>query len=308
MSRQVFNQIKKLATESSNPRTRLIDRLTTRQVLKLINREDQLVAPAVRKVIPQIEEAVELVVGAFRIGGRLFYVGAGTSGRLGVLDASECPPTFGVKSSLVQGIIAGGRRTLVRSREGVEDNREAGRTDIKKRKVGRKDIVIGIATSNRTPYTLEALRQAKRQGAKTVFLCCNRPVKIAFKPDLIINPITGPEAISGSTRMKAGTATKLILNMITTTAMIRIGKTYGNLMVDLRATSEKLRERSLRILMTVCGVKYSTAEKLLQIAHGHVKSAIVMCLLKVDLKTARQLLKKSEGQLSRIVGSRQEGR
>lgn len=301
MSKKVYNQIKKLQTESSNTRTRSIDVLPTRKILELISEEDHKVAPTVKKIIPQIEKAVELVVTAFRMGGRLLYVGAGTSGRLGVLDASECPPTFGVKPSLVQGIIAGGRRTLVRSREGIEDDAEDGARDIEKKKVNAKDVVIGIATSNRTPYTLAALRKAKKMGAKTVFLCCNYPVKIPFKPNVIINPVTGPEAVAGSTRMKAGTATKLILNMITTTAMIRIGKTYGNLMVDLQATSEKLVQRSIGILMTVCDLNYIQAKKLLKAAKGHVKTAIAMHLLGADYVTARRRLREADNHLSLLI-------
>jgi len=301
MSRKVFNQIKSLATESSNKNTAQIDRVSTRKILELINSEDRTVAPAVKKVIPQIEKAVDLVVESFKCGGRLFYVGAGTSGRLGVLDASECPPTFGVKPSLVQGIIAGGRRTLVRSREGIEDDTVSAEKDIEKSNITKIDTVIGIATSNRTPYTLAALKRAKKLGAKTVFLCCNKPVRLPFKTDVVINPVTGPEVITGSTRMKAGTATKLILNMITATAMIRMGKTFGNLMVDLQATSQKLVQRSIGILMAVCDLKYSQAKKLLDSADGHVKTAIVMNLLDTDLKTARKLLKKSDGHLSRII-------
>ncbi len=301
MSKKVYNQIKKLQTESSNKRTRSIDVLPTRKILELINEEDRKIAPAVKKVIPQIEKAVELVVKSFKSGGHLFYVGAGTSGRLGVLDASECPPTFGVKPSLVQGIIAGGRRTLVRSREGIEDDADGGARDIEKKNVNSKDVVIGIATSNRTPYTLAGLRMAKKLGAKTVFLCCNYPVKIPFKPNVVINPVTGPEAVTGSTRMKAGTATKLILNMITTTAMIRIGKTYGNLMVDLQATSEKLVQRSIGILMTVCDLNYTQAKKLLNDAKGHVKTAIAMHLLGVDFKTAREKLNTGDGILSKTI-------
>ena len=301
MSKKVYNQIKSLSTESINPKTARIDRVNTRKILQLINLEDQTIASSVKHVIPQIEQAVEIVVNSFKSGGRLLYVGAGTSGRLGVLDASECPPTFGVKPSLVQGVIAGGRRTLVRSQEGVEDDSEAGKTDIAAKNITRADTVIGIATSNRTPYTIAALKQARKMGAKTIFLCCNKPVKLPFKPDLIINPITGPEVVAGSTRMKAGTATKLILNMITTAAMIKLGKTYGNLMVDLQATSEKLVQRSIRTLMTVCDLNYKQANKLLNNARGHVKTAIVMQLKEVDRQTARKMLKSADGHLSRII-------
>lgn len=301
MSKKVFSQIEKLATEASNPASSKLDQMTTRQVLRLINSEDHKIAPAVKKTIPQIEKAVDLVASAFQTGGRLFYVGAGTSGRLGVLDASECPPTFGVQPSMVQGIIAGGRRTLVLSREGIEDDIAAAEEDITKKNIGELDVVIGIATSNRTPYTLAALRRAKKLCAKTVFLCCNRPVKLPFKPDVIINPVTGPEVVAGSTRMKAGTATKLVLNMITTAAMVKIGKTYGNLMVDLQATSEKLTQRSIRILMLTCKLDYQRAKKLLNRAGGWVKAGILMHLLDIDLKTAKNLLKQSSGRLSNVL-------
>lgn len=301
MSKKVFDEIKNLETESVNRRTRSIDILPTRKILELINAEDHHVPEAVKRVIPHIEKAVRLVVKSFENGGHLYYVGAGTSGRLGVLDASECPPTFGVKPSLVQGIIAGGRSTLVRSKEGIEDDAAAGARDVRAKKVGKLDTVIGIATSNRTPYTLAALKEAKKLKAKTVFLCCNRSAKIPIKPDVIINPITGPEAIAGSTRMKAGTATKLILNMITTAAMIKIGKTYGNLMVDLEATSEKLVERSIKTLMIVCDINYASAKGLLNRAKGHVKSAIVMYFKDTNLQSARKLLKDADGHLSRVL-------
>ena len=304
MSKKVYNQIKSLSTESINHKTARIDRVSTRKILELINLEDRTVASTVKQVIPQIEKAVEIVVKSFKSGGRLLYVGAGTSGRLGVLDASECPPTYGVKPSLVQGVIAGGRGTLVRSREGVEDDDTAGKADIARKNITKNDTVIGIATSNRTPYTIAALKQARKMGANTIFLCCNKPVKLPFKPDLVINPATGPEVVAGSTRMKAGTATKLILNMITTTAMIKMGKTYGNLMVDLKATSQKLVQRSINVLMTVCDLNYNQAKKLLENASGHVKTAIVMQLMDTDLDSARKMLADAEGHLSTIIRKR----
>ncbi len=295
MSRRVFNELKDLVTESRLPESSRLDRLTTRQILNLINKEDHKVAPAVRKTIPQIEIAVDLLVESLRSGGRLFYIGAGTSGRLGVLDASECPPTFGTRPSMVTGIIAGGRRTLVRSREGIEDDRESARLDVRKHGVHKGDVVVGIATSWRTPYTLEGVREAKKLGAKTVYLCCTPVKKFPFKIDMLINPIVGPEVLTGSTRMKAGTATKLILNMLTTTTMVRLGKTYGNRMVDLQAKSEKLVERSKRILMEVTGISYRQAATYLEGSHGEVKIAIVMILKQVDCTEAKKLLKKADG-------------
>jgi len=295
MSKKVFNQLKTLVTEAGLPESSNLDRMTTREILELINSEDHKIAPAVRKVIPQIQDATELIVRSFKSGGRLFYVGAGTSGRLGVLDASECPPTFGAKPSMVQGIIAGGRRTLVRSREGIEDDRDAARNDVQKRGVRNGDVIVGIATSWRTPYTLEGVHEAKRLGAKSIYLSCTPVKKMPFKVDVLINPILGPEVLAGSTRLKSGTATKLILNMMTTTAMVRLGKTYGNRMVDLQATSEKLVERSKGILMEVTGVSYRQAQDYLSAAHGHVKTAIVMILKQVDYNKALKLLKDADG-------------
>jgi N-acetylmuramic acid 6-phosphate etherase len=295
MSRRVFNELKDLVTESRLPESSRLDRLTTRQILNLINKEDHKVAPAVSKTIPQIEKAVDLLIESFKKGGRLFYIGAGTSGRLGVLDASECPPTFGTKPSMVTGIIAGGRRTLVRSREGIEDDREGAKQDVRKRGIRIGDVVVGIATSWRTPYTLEGVREAKRLGARTVYLCCTPVKKLPFKIDVLINPVVGPEVLTGSTRMKAGTATKLILNMLTTTTMVRLGNTYGNRMVDLQAKSEKLEERSKRILIEVAGISYKQASTYLEKSHGEVKTAIVMILKQVDYTEAKKLLKEADG-------------
>ena len=295
MSRRVFNELKNLVTESRLPESSRLDRLTTRQILNLISKEDHKIASAVKQAIPQIEKAVDLLVESFKSGGRLFYIGAGTSGRLGVLDASECPPTFGTRPSMVTGIIAGGRRTLVRSREGIEDDRESARLDVRKRGVRKGDVVVGIATSWRTPYTLDGVREAKRLGARTVYLCCTPVKKFPFKIDVLINPIVGPEVLTGSTRMKAGTATKLILNMLTTTTMVRLGKTYGNRMVDLQARSEKLVERSKRILMEVTGVSYRLAATYLDESHGEVKTAIVMILKQVAYTEAKKRLRNADG-------------
>ena len=301
MSRRVYNELKSLLTESTLDKSERLEQLSTRQILDLINSEDHKIAPAVKKSIPQIERAVDIVTGVFRSGGRLFYVGAGTSGRLGVLDASECPPTFGAKPSMVQGIIAGGRRTLVRSREGIEDDTRAAVSDVQKKDVGKGDVIIGIAASWRTPYTLAAVKEGKKRGARTIYICCTPIKKMPFKVDVIINPITGPEVVTGSTRMKAGTTTKLVLNMITTTAMIKIGKTYGNRMVDLQAKSEKLRERSKRILIEITGISYSQAEKFIDEARGSVKVALVMILKGVSDSRARKLLKEADGFVYRAL-------
>lgn len=301
MSRKLYDSLRNLTTEAQNPDSLRLDSLTTIEILKLINAEDHKVAPAVAKVLPQIAKVADRVAESFRSGGRLIYAGAGTSGRLGVLDASECPPTFGVSPKQVQGIIAGGRQTLVRSREGVEDDRDAAKDAVDKLKLTKSDTLIGIAASGRTPYVLAALAEAKKRGAATVFLVCN---KIESRPryiDLVINPIPGPEVLTGSTRMKAGTACKLILNMITTAAMVRTGRCFGNRMVDLRATSDKLKERSRRILVEVTGISYAASGKLLERAHGEVKTALAMQLLDLTYATARRRLTEVGGHLHKLL-------
>jgi N-acetylmuramic acid 6-phosphate etherase len=299
--RQVFDELQGLVTEKINPKTKNIDRLSAPEILRLINNEDATVATAVRKELPYITRAVEMALKTFSRGGRLFYLGAGTSGRLGVLDAAECPPTFGTDPRRIKGIIAGGRRSLVRSQEGVEDDVNAARSDIAMQKIGPNDLVVGITASRRTPYVLEGLREAKRRGAKTVFLSCNPRRMAPTEFDLAICPVVGPEAIAGSSRLKAGTAQKMILNMITTTAMILSGKVFGNRMVDLRATSEKLKERSKKVLIDVCRLTYKDAEHLLEKAGGNVKTAIVMSLTGSARSRARNLLKKADGFVYRAL-------
>lgn len=301
MSKRIFNQIKDLVTEDRNPDTFDIDTKSTIQILKLINTEDKKVALAVEKEIPDIAKAVNLIVSAFKNKGRLFYVGAGTSGRLGVLDAAECPPTFGTPPGMIRGIIAGGRRTLVRSKEGVEDDFKAGAKDLEKNKISKKDVVVGIAASRRTPYVLGALGKAKKVGAKTIFVFCNPTLKLKTKADVAISPILGPEVIAGSTRMKAGTAQKMILNMLTTASMIKLGKVYQNLMVDLQVRSQKLVERSKRIIMMATGVDYKKAERYLERADGKVKTALVMILADVDKKTAEKRLRKAGGFVAKAI-------
>ena len=301
MSKRVFNQIKDLVTEDRNPDTFDIDSKSTLQILKSINKEDKKVALAVEKEIPNIARAVDIIVNVFKNKGRLFYVGAGTSGGLGGLDAAECPPTFGTNPGMIKGIIAGGRRTLVRSKEGVEDNFKAGAKDLEKNKISKKDVVVGIAASRRTPYVLGALERAKNTGAKTIFIFCNPTSKLKTRVDVAISPILGPEVIAGSTRMKAATAQKMILNMLTTTAMIKLGKIYQNLMVDLQARSEKLVERSKRIIMMATGVDYKKAEKYLERAGGKVKTALVMILANVDKKTAEKRLKQAGGFVAKAI-------
>lgn len=295
MSKKVFEEIKSLITESPNPETENIDSKSTKKILELINKEDQKVAKEVKKTIPQIVKGVDLIVSSLKGGGRLFYIGAGTSGRLGVLDSAECPPTFGTDPKKISGIIAGGYKTLVRSKEGVEDDFSSGEEDLKKRNLNKCDVVVGIAASRRTPYVLGALKYAKKIKAKTIFLFCNPSSQLEIKPDVVISPVLGPEVIAGSTRMKAGTAQKLILNMLSTCAMIKLGKVYKNLMVDLQAKSKKLEERSKRIIMILTGLDYRKAGVYLKKADGKVKKALLMILAKVDKKEAEKRLKKSMG-------------
>jgi N-acetylmuramic acid 6-phosphate etherase len=289
-------------TERRNPRTASIDLASPLEIVDLINAEDRRVPDAVATQREQIARAIELAEAAFRAGGRLFYVGAGTSGRLGVLDASECPPTFGVKPEMVQGIIAGGLPALTRSQEGAEDVVGNGARAIDEHGIGEKDFVIGIAASGTTPYVRAALERAAELGARTGVLACSPPpADLVARVDVTMLPIVGPEAVTGSTRMKAGTATKLVLNSITTGAMIRLGKTYGNLMVDLRATNNKLIDRSQRIVMEVCGISRDEAKKLLESADKSVKTAIVMQKRGVSREEAKRLLAENGGVIRRIT-------
>ena len=290
-------------TEQTNPRSTGIDRLTSIEIVDLANAEDRMVAEAVSEERESIARAMDLVVEAFRAGGRLIYVGAGTSGRLGVLDAAEMPPTFGTDPEMTQGIIAGGYDTLIRAREGAEDHPEDGARAIDDRSVGPKDFVLGIATSGTTPFVHGALERARQLGARTGFLLCTHPTReLVDTHDVVIAPLVGPELITGSTRMKAGTATKLVLNTITTGAMVKLGKVYGNLMVDLQVTCEKLRDRGERILMETLGYDRGRAAALLDAADGRVKTALVMGKREVGPDEARALLQEADGVLARVVG------
>ncbi len=299
----IFQQLTSLTTEKRNPRSRRIDTLGVPGVLKVINAEDRKVARAVQREIPYISRAVGLVVSSFRAGGRLIYAGAGTSGRLGILDATECPPTFGTSPSMVQGVIAGGRKSVFRSQEGSEDSESAGARDIASKKVGPADVVCGIAASMRTPYVIGALREAKKRRAKTIFLTTNPRATLRTKQfaslrksiDVAICPEVGPEVVMGSTRMKSGTAQKLVLNMLTTASMIQLGKVYENMMVDLQMTSKKLEERAKKVIMIATGATYSHAAKVLRMADYHVKSAIVMIEAGVPAARARRYLKEGNG-------------
>lgn len=289
-------------TERRNPRSARIDQLSTLEIVDLINAEDRMVAEAVAEERAEIAHCTDLVVECFQAGGRLFYVGAGTSGRLGVLDASEMPPTYGTDPSMVQGIIAGGYDALVRAKEGAEDIPADGAAAIDERGVGPDDFVLGIATSGTTPYVHGALARARERGARTGFLLCTYPPPALHEThDVVIAPLVGPEVITGSTRMKAGTATKMVLNTITTSAMVRMGKVYGNLMVDLQVTCEKLRDRGERILMETVGMERPAAAQLLEEAGGHVKTAIVMGCAEVDRTEAKRRLEEAGGVISRVV-------
>jgi N-acetylmuramic acid 6-phosphate etherase len=290
-------------TEQRNPRSTRIDQLSTLEIVDLINAEDRMVAEAVHEEREEIARAVDIVVDCFGRGGRLFYVGAGTSGRLGVLDAAEMPPTYGTPPEMVQGIIAGGYAALVRAQEGAEDHPEDGAAAIDERGVGERDFVLGIATSGTTPYVHGALGRARERGARTGFLLCTYPTEQLMKThDVVIAPLVGPEVITGSTRMKAGTATKMVLNTITTSAMVLLGKVYRNLMVDLQVTCEKLRDRGERILMETLSVERPRAEALLEAAGGHVKTAIVMGKLHLDRDAARRRLDDAGGVIVSVVG------
>ncbi|HIF22517.1 MAG TPA: N-acetylmuramic acid 6-phosphate etherase [Gemmatimonadetes bacterium] len=289
-------------TEQRNPRSAAIDRLSSLELVDLVNAEDRTVAEAVGEERAAIARAIDLVVDAFRAGGRLIYVGAGTSGRLGVLDAAEMPPTFGSDPSMVVGIIAGGHQALVRSQEGAEDDPEDGGAAVEGLEVGPDDFVLGIATSGTTPFVHGALARARARGAHTGFLLCTPPwPDLLDEHDVVIAPLVGPEVVTGSTRMKAGTATKMILNIITTGAMIRIGKVFGNLMVDLRVTCEKLQDRGERILMETLGVDRTRASHLLAAADGHVKTALVAGGRGVTPNEARELLDVADGVLARVL-------
>ena len=291
-----------LSTERVNPLSERIDVMSSRAIAEMMNAEDARVAKAVRAQLEEVAGAIDLAVDRFKRGGRLFYVGCGTSGRLGVLDASECPPTFGVSHEMVQGIIAGGMSALVRSSQELEDDPEGGAHALDEKGVSASDIVVGIAASGLTPFVRGALARAREIGAATVFLTCNKDVAMTMEADVIIVPQVGPEVIAGSTRMKAGTATKMIINMITTGAMIRLGKVYQNLMVDLLAISEKMRDRAVRIFRKVTGEEDEDAAwKCIEEAGGRVKTAIVMKQLGLPAQEAEKRLEACDGFLRRTL-------
>ena len=298
---KLIAQLSRLKTEQVNPRTMDLDRLSAREIVGRINDEDRRVPEVVAGALEPIARAAEIYADTLRQGGRVFYVGAGTSGRLGVLDAAECPPTFGTDPTQIIGVIAGGYPTLVLSREGVEDDREAAVSDLDAHGLSAGDFVIGIAASRRTPYTLAGIAHAKSVGCRTAMIICNEAAGLEIEPDIVIALPVGPEAITGSTRMKSGTAQKLALNMISTTAMVLLGKTYGNLMVDLQAKSEKLAARSRKLLMELLNVSLEDADKLLEQSGGSVKTAIVMRTRSCDRAQAVRLLAEADGHLSRVI-------
>ena len=306
-TKKLFSEISNLTTEQRNPRSMDIDARSTAEILKIINDEDKTVPFAVEKEIPYIEQAVEVVVEAIKNGGRLLYFGAGTSGRLGVVDASECPPTFGTPYGLIDGFIAGGKEAMFRAQEGAEDFEENGAKDVDAAKVTSKDVVCGIAASRRTPYVVGAVKRAKEIGASTLFITCNPREHFNIKEvDIAICPYVGPEVIMGSTRMKSGTAQKLVLNMLTTTTMIRLGKVYENMMIDLQMTNKKLVERSKRIVMTITGLSYEDATIYLEKAGGHVKTALVMIRANVSAEEARERLKKADGFVRQAIEGKEK--
>ncbi|ELW9233946.1 N-acetylmuramic acid 6-phosphate etherase [Proteus mirabilis] len=284
-----------LVTESRNHHSEHIDTLSTLEMLKVINNEDKKVPFAVEATLPHIARLVDKVVTAFSQGGRLIYCGAGTSGRLGILDASECPPTYGIPHDMVIGLIAGGHKAILQAVENTEDNVQFGAEDLRQLNFNAKDVLVGIAASGRTPYVIGALEYARSLGAVTGAISCNPDSPIAQRADIAITPIVGPEVVTGSSRMKAGTAQKLVLNMITTGAMIKMGKVFGNLMVDVEATNAKLIERQIRIVMQATECERATAEQALAQCQRHCKTAILMILAGVDAQQATQLLAQNKG-------------
>ncbi|MES0150559.1 N-acetylmuramic acid 6-phosphate etherase [Mesorhizobium sp. M0012] len=300
----LMSELERLVSEDRNPKTMDIDLLPTLEVLRKINDEDKGVAAAVEKVIPDIAAAVDRIVSAFQDGARLVYMGAGTSGRLGVLDASECPPTFGVPEDMVVGLIAGGVDALVHSAEGAEDDPKQGIKALQDIKLTADDVVVGIAVSGRTPYVIGGLTYAKEVGATTVALSCNPRSTIAGIADIAISPVVGPEVLTGSTRLKSGTAQKLVLNMLSTASMIRIGKSYQNLMVDLNPSNKKLVARAVRIVMQTTGCAAQQARQALDQTGNDVKLAILVTITGMGVEEARKALANAGGFLRNAIGEK----
>ncbi|WP_154124360.1 N-acetylmuramic acid 6-phosphate etherase [Grimontia hollisae] len=294
----------RLITESRNPASTQIDTLPTLEMLEVINQQDQLVALAVAQTLPQIALAVDAIAAAFAQGGRLIYMGAGTSGRLGILDASECPPTYGSDPNMVIGLIAGGHQAILKAVENAEDNRELGKADLVDLELSSCDVVVGIAASGRTPYVIAGMEYAQSVGATVVSLACNPGCPMEAHADIIITPVVGPEVVTGSSRMKAGTAQKLVLNMLTTGAMIKSGKVFGNLMVDVEATNAKLIQRQTNIVVEATGVSVEEAEKALSVCNRHCKTAILMLLGGFDAEEAKHKLAQHQGFIRAALNDR----
>lgn len=297
MEKDLLQTLTQLVTEQRNPNSMNLDQLSALEIVQLMNNEDKQVPLAIEKCLPQIAQAVEKIVAAFQSGGRLIYIGAGTSGRLGVLDASECPPTFGVSPEMVKGIIAGGERALRNPIEGAEDNPQAGMNDLQTVDFSAKDVLVGIAASGRTPYVIGALNYAKSLGATTVSITSNPNCAMSQLSDIAIETVVGAEVLTGSSRLKSGTAQKLVLNMLTTASMVLIGKCYQNLMVDVQASNQKLIARAVRIVMQATDCSKSEAEFALQAADNHAKLAIMMILANVERAEAERLLAENHGRL-----------
>ncbi|EKF9276164.1 N-acetylmuramic acid 6-phosphate etherase [Vibrio cholerae] len=295
-----------LVSEGRNPDTMDIDLLSSQEIVERLNQQDKQVPLAVEAELPQIAQAVDKITAAFKQGGRLIYLGAGTSGRLGVLDASECPPTFGVSDQMVIGLIAGGKEAMFTAQEGAEDNATLGAHDLQQIDFSSKDVLVGIAASGRTPYVIGALEYANDLGATTIALSCNPDSPIAEIAQITISPVVGPEALTGSTRLKSGTAQKLVLNMLTTASMIRLGKSYQNLMVDVRATNRKLIARAVRIVMQATDCQREEAEALLKESHNNAKLAILMHLTGMNYEQATAKLSQSDGFLRRAMEEHEE--
>lgn len=293
--------LSRLTTERRNPASAHIDSCTTLEMVTIMQQEDSKIAAAIQKILPDIARAIDETSLRLQEGGRLFYLGAGTSGRLGILDASECPPTYGTNPELVQGLIAGGIPAIFRAQEGAEDNPCLAVHDLKEHGFSAKDVLVGIAASGRTPYVVGGLQYAQKIGALTIALACSEHAEIAALADIALTPVTGPEVVTGSTRMKAGTAQKLVLNMLSTGTMIKLGKVYGNLMVDVKASNKKLEERAIRIVMEGSGCERTEAEKALKGADGHAKLAILMVVTGVSAGEGKALLERTSGHLAAAI-------
>lgn len=293
--------LSRLTTERRNPASAHIDSCTTLEMVTIMQQEDSKIASAIEKILPEIARAIDATSQRLENGGRLFYLGAGTSGRLGILDASECPPTYGTDPELVQGLIAGGVPAIFRAQEGAEDNPGLAVHDLKGHGFSAKDVLVGIAASGRTPYVIGGLKYARELGALTIALACSEHAEIAALADIALTPVTGPEVVTGSTRMKAGTAQKLVLNMLSTGTMIKLGKVYGNLMVDVKASNKKLEERAIRIVMEGSGCERTEAEKALKGADGHAKLAILMVVAGVSASEGKALLERTSGHLAAAI-------